>query len=212
MQEKMETYDALHKIDANENYMSDTDELYSDYEYNIKDEEKSLAFKMKNNNYKKISHSEKIKLLPKHVSEQRIERELLKYELKHYIPTKEKHNLKSFLRETMSLLKRYQCKAGGYYIEDYEWTVYENDFKNREVSSNDIYLENSIDKFDAKDYDTVLFMKRIIRILDSLSDDIDVTYEMEESKEDDLSWVYIIVEFKNGINKSKSNNSSLIGV
>ena len=181
MDKIMHEYDIRHRKESKENYESDD-------EHELTHDNKELAKKI-------YSETDNHKYLQEVISKRDIDKFLLKYELKYLELEPEKMSQELFIKKTLSLIKRYQCKAGGYGIEDYEWEIYKDDFKNYRLKDNEIYLENTIDKFNAKDYDTTLFLKRITRLLNTLSTDVDVSYKLKEVKDDDITWIYIIVMF-----------------
>jgi hypothetical protein len=205
MNKIMNDYNIEHGLAAEDNYMSDLDE--SDESSYLKNSElnKEFILNLHKLNYLTIDKTYKMNLLEKCLSDKKINRELLKYELINSIKYFQSENIKftriEFVKKALDLLKKYQCKAGGYFIEDDEWTIYKTDFKDEIVSENKLYLENSIDKNDAKDSDTFLFMERITLLLNALSKSINVSYKLKESKKDDLTWIYIMILFTS--NKKK---------
>lgn len=201
MEEIMKEYDELHQKDSECNYLSDSDsenDTKTETEIDIESRNKILANDL-HNNYENMSIEEKQKTLLKCMNIYGIGRELLKFELKNYIPISKYMNTDQFINTALRLMKRYQCKAGGFYLEDYEWTVYYNDFKNIDVASNEIYFENSLDKNNAKDNETIRYMDRITCLLNKIALNVTISYKFYESKNDDITWVFIKAKFKNNI-------------
>lgn len=133
-----------------------------------------------------MSLDEKIKLLNKISQEEFFDKQLLKYELKHYHP--KKHHFKNdteLIEYVIGVLDRYQWKTGGMYIEDDQWTI----SKDTEDTS-DIIFQNTIDIRDGYDNDTMNFMKSIVRILNE-STGFETTFNIKEHKEHSISRVYI---------------------
>jgi hypothetical protein len=200
MDKIMNDYNRSHIEDSENNYLSDD-------EITINLSNKEIADNLYNN-YENMTIKEKQETLLKCINPSGVGRELLKFELKHYKPEPTNMNKEEFINKVKELLNRYQHKACGFYIEDDEWDIYEDDFKDKELDNNELYFENSIDRDNAKNNDTLKFIVRTKRILNNIATNVKVRYELEESRKDDITWIYIIATF----DKSIRNNTIEIGL
>lgn len=69
--------------------------------------------------------------------------DLLKYELMNISPLRVQVNVESFIELAMFYLNRYQHKAGGFSLEDSDWTVYTSSNKKYDINDNIVIFENS---------------------------------------------------------------------
>lgn len=198
MEEIMKKYDELHKKDAMNNYANDSCVP-----------EQSIVANFLFNNLDKMSDKNKKEYLLKCFNQTDIKRELLRFELKNYTPIPKDLNADNFIKSALALLKRYQWKAGGFYLDDDDWNVYFDNENHDDKNYDYICFENSIDKFDAKDTDTILFLKRIRHILGNISTTAEVSYSMHESKNDDLVYVTVCAKVKAGYNKNEPNKAAI---
>lgn len=150
-----------------------------------------------NEHFNDMKLNDMIKLLQQCMTEKQIKKTLLEFEFKYIDVIKPRDlDLDEFVGNALKILKRYQCKAGGYYIEDTDWIVHRKDSVKYDVKNNEVLFENSVDKIDFLDNETQYFIKRIASILNGLSNDIDVDYDFSESKEDGITWVLIWCKHK----------------
>ena len=156
---------------------------------NIDDNKNALFL---NENLKKMNLEEKKSFLFKCVDEKTITKLLLKFELENLIPKKNNNlDLKEFSRIVKNLINRYQHNAGGYQLEDKEWNYYDSKSEDYSLEENEIIFENSIFEDNINDSETIDFINNLTNLLDKLSDNINVNYEMVKSKKESLVWILI---------------------
>ena len=131
-----------------------------------------------------------------------MKRILLEYELKNFKQNVDKvkeMTMDEFIKEATFLLNRYQCKAGGYHIEDCEWTMYTSetipDNGEHYVKDNEILFVNSIDNNDLENDEVDSYLNLLVDRLDSLADNIDVELRYSESEGTKPSWLRLWVTF-----------------
>ena len=145
-----------------------------------------------NKNLKKMNLEEKKSFLFKCVDEKTINKLLLKFELENLIPkTNNNLTLKEFSKLAKNIINRYQYNAGGYQLEDKEWNFYDTNSEDYSLDNNEILLENSIYEDNINDSETTGFIDNLTNLLNKLSDNIDVKYEMVKSKKESLVWTLI---------------------
>lgn len=186
---EMKMFNSMHSIDASNCYMSDEERDIRYFKKSLL-EPQSIA-KYIHKNYDRMDDCEKRLLLQKVLTSNRVNNELLKFELKYYQPTPVNMSLETFGKKAYRLLKRYQGKAGGFYIEDNEWALYDHTSEKYRLRKNKVIFENTIDILDSKDNETIKFIKRLVNKLNYLADNIEVSYDIIESNEDSLSRIYI---------------------
>ncbi len=165
------------------------------------DQKKSLANKiycnLNNENHSlEIDEMKKIVLVCMHPNE--IKSKLLHFELKYFEEEKKPMDLEEFKKQTISILQRYQSKAGGFRMEDIDWTLHTSNSDIYDMEENEILFENSINKCDYLDAETNSFLRLLIKRLSSLTDDIMVELRFVESEEDNLYWILLWCTHKNG--------------
>lgn len=180
---EMSYLNRLYKLDDYSHYEQD--------EYNKENTDE--ISKYIHTNFKKMNHTEKCKLLMKCLSEHKIDKELLLYEMEYYKPKKDNTiNLNQYAQYAQKLLSRYQWKAGGFKIEDKEWEIYTPDNQTKyHVKNNQLLMENSIARGNEKHKDFNQFMDNIVRILSNVSDNISVNYKCYECKKDSIVWIIL---------------------
>lgn len=172
--EDLSLYKFLHTVDIHSNYGVEPFEEKTD-------ENKMVLASYIHKNYDKMDVSEMRSIALKCLSEKKIKKILLEHELKYYNEKSKKMSLKEFITKTVSILDRYQCKAGGFYIEDTKWSVHDYTSEEHDVRENEVVFSNTIDKLDLEDNETQHYLKRIEKRLSNLSPDIDVeiTYNFD---------------------------------
>lgn len=184
---EMKLYNKMHEIASLRNYMIDSDE-FSVSINNLS--ERGLADYI-HNNFSTMEFREKKVLLSKCLSERKIDCELLKYELKYHKNIPEKYmSLRDFEKNAKKVLKRYQWKVGGCYIEDLDWISHKKGSKYL-LGKNQLILENTIDSSDANDNNFLQFMKKILYKLNNVSNNINVKLKYNISKKDSLTWILL---------------------
>jgi hypothetical protein len=174
MEHEMKIYNTLHQMEKYKNYspyLSSTNlqqsHEFADYIHNT---------------YNTLSDEEIKQLTLKCLSVNDCKHLLLLHELKyHQIQPKEHMTIDEFTKIALYYLNRYQCKAGGFFIEDTEWTV--------KQSQSEVLFENTVFYKYSNDYDTCLFLDLIINKLNSIAKNI--TVELREKNDSKI--IYILL-------------------
>lgn len=188
----MEAYNEQHRLERERCYDSDDDYSDEDSDYEVK----KVIAKFIRDKFDSLSEDEMRKIVIRCMSLKKVKSELLKFELKHYEQETNKNiNLQEFAAIAEKILNRYQGVAGGFKVEDFEWTQVERKTQylgnNFEVKKNEIVFLNSIDKLDKNDNELSLYLKRIVEYLDNISNKVDVRHVIKESPKDGLYWILI---------------------
>ena len=184
LKRELDTYVEAHVREASMNYG-----YYKDIEKENLQEKQKIAGYI-HNQYDTMDLNEIKKIAMQCVSEKKLRQILLEFELQYYVETPAPMSLDVFIKKAKAILDRYQCKAGGYYIEDMEWEIHRFDSTVYEVKDYNVLFVNSIDKTDKDDNETLRYMKQLAVRLNSLSNDITVDYEFREP-ENGLIWIEI---------------------
>jgi len=172
---KMKKYKHLHKINSVKNKYSNN---------------KKLATFINKNLYKMNNEEKKI-LISKCLSETEINKILLNFEMKNLDIKSEEMDLKTFQKKAEFYLLRYQHNAGGYLIEDREWIVYNSKSNDYNLDINSIVFENSLFESNLSDKETLEFINDLSILLNKISNNITVNYELLQSKKESLVWIII---------------------
>lgn len=183
MKINMKKWNDQHKLELNQNYGLDNG--------NSSNNDKHIMAQYIKNNFDKMNSDNMKNTLIKIINDKRTKNILLEYELKYLKLQPQNMTLDEFETAAQKILERYQCKAGGFYIEDRIWTVHKIDSTKHDVKENELLFENSVDKYDFDDNDTQKYLKRIVKKLDSLSNDIKIDYNYKSSKDDGIIWLFI---------------------
>ena len=184
-EKEMKIYSNLHKLEKLNNYKNkiprkgDKSEL-AEYIYE---------------NYEKMDDTEKSLLAIHCLDPHDIKRILLSFELENYYqPQLDKSlSLNDFLVQAQKVLRKYQCKGGGFLIDDHEWTVYKyNDQNKYDMQENELILENIIHLCDKDDTELDKYLNNIGRRLDSLTNNIDI--EISNVVHEKQKRIYIIIK------------------
>lgn len=160
-------YCALSKLDK-----------YSNYRNKIENKSDDNLGEFIYKNYDKMDDVEIKALAVKCLDINQAKSILLNYELENYKFTpKENMTLKEFSKKALYLLQRYQCKAGGFCIEDTVWAVYDNNCGYYDVKESELLFENTISIIDEHDLELCTYINNILKMLDSLSTNIKIKYK-----------------------------------
>ena len=171
-------YHVLHQLEVCKNY-----ELTNGNDKDESNNEELVTYI--HNNFDRMDEVEMGKLLLKCLGVNDIKKNLLAFEFKHYkrktVPTM---TLDHFEKIAFEIINRYQWKAGGYYIEDQEWTVHRPGSSEYDVKKNELLFENTIDKFDLDSEELDEFLSTLKEHLNSVAENIttDVRYKNELKK------------------------------
>lgn len=111
---------------------------------------------------------------------------LLNYELHTRILTSIDNNnvltLKEFEKKSINIFNRYQNRAGGFALEDRQWRVHTVLSNRYQVIENEILFENSVPLVDEEDRETNIYLKNIVKLLNTLSKNIVVELREKQRK------------------------------
>ncbi|CAH6421460.1 Hypothetical protein KVN_LOCUS276 [uncultured virus] len=179
---EMNLYNFLHKLDKLKNYNKDHSKIKN----------KNQLSRFLNDNYHSMTNEEKKILLNKCLTSEKINYLLLNFELKYFKPISKPMSLQEFTKETIKILNRYQCKAGGFFIEDNDWLICDNlNNNNYELKHNEVVFENTISIYDMDDSETQKYFKYLLNRLNNLCDDINVELRYIESNKDKIIWLLL---------------------
>jgi hypothetical protein len=180
--------------------MSDTNMNYYSHLHNI-EHQKTNMFKINDPDFANVLHtnfnlldsSEKKCYLNKILSDDAINQMLIQYDLENYVPnTEENMTLEIFAKKANEILKYYNFKL---YLkvkfEDKEWSLHNNDSNKYDLKNSELIFDNSVKRIHKYDKDTKHFLENIVRILDKLSKNIEITYYTIDEKAHDIVWVLI---------------------
>lgn len=115
---------------------------------------------------------------------------LLLFELEHYKETSVTCDLNKFKDKALSILKRYQYKAGGELIEDIDWVIHLDTSDQFNVLKNEILFVNTLPIYDYKD-DVLYYMELIKNRLDDISSNIDVKLKFKKDNSNKIYWIIL---------------------
>ena len=136
IEQEMKRYSLLHSLEKITNYQNNVTDNTNSHE---------LAEYI-HDNYHKMDEIELKIIALKCMDLNDFKRIILSYELRNFKPNQkiETMTLNKFKTHALKLLNRYQCKAGGFLIEDNEWCVHDNTSVKYEVEKNELLFENTI--------------------------------------------------------------------
>jgi hypothetical protein len=186
----IEEYNKRHLVELEKNYFVQE----NDINVNILMEREQIANKIRKN-FDNLSKDELIKFSNICSSEKEHKSKLLAYELKYYREKTRSMTLDQFKDKAIKILTRYQSKAGGFKLEDLDWSIYTIDNSDEEhtIMENELLFENTMCKCDEDDSETNKYLTLIVDQLKSLSDDIEI--ELRFNYEDNLIWVWIWITY-----------------
>lgn len=178
IEQELFTYNVLHQLEKFKNYN------LNDWNTNTLEQNTDSA-KYLHENMDKMDEIEMGNYLLKCIGPIEIKKQLLTFEFKNYkYELVDSMSLDEFTKKAIVLINRYQWKAGGYLIEDNEWTVYKTDFENSNynVKKYEVLFENTLDKSDLNDEETYDFINQLLKHLNSLCKNIKVEFKQEIEK------------------------------
>jgi hypothetical protein len=194
-EDEMKKYNLMHQL-----------EYYKNYDINNKgnDLESEDFANYLYNNYNKMDEIELKKNVLKCISLNNIKKVLLDFELSHhkFIPTK--MTLTDFLSKAKIIFNRYQGKAGGFLLEDNEWSVHESKSEEFYVKLNELLFVNTLDETDCDNYETEQYLKKLTRKLNTIAENIKVELRYKNEKKNCLVLIWAtdsekIIETKIGL-------------
>lgn len=139
-----------------------------------------------------MSMQEKRNFIQKVYTDKQVDRELLRYELKHYSPKVKCQSLEEMVNYTKKTLSRYQWRAGGFYIEDSEWEEHDENSPTFSVKEGEYLFLNSVDKKDAYELSFKKFLLLLEKHLNKATKKFRVKIMLEEKKS--ITFVYLYLK------------------
>lgn len=180
----MKIFNFMHNLD----WYSDEDAIDASSE-----KSKDLA-KFIYDNYHKMDDNEMKVIALKCIDIRDIKRILLNYELIHLEQKIQKMTLNEFTVKAMNLLSRYQGKAGGFLLEDNQWTLHRMSSTYYDVKENEILFENTMNKCDMEDQQTNEYLLNILKRLENISENMNI--ELRFKNRNKISHILIWVTDK----------------
>jgi hypothetical protein len=112
---------------------------------------------------------------------------LYTYDMHNYEYKNNDISLKDLANKIHHILKHYQYKSGGNYIEDIQWNVNKH-------SDNDVYFINTIQKKHV--CETKQYISDIVHKISNISDKYEITCKIKENKKKHICWIIIHVYVK----------------
>jgi hypothetical protein len=195
---EMRKYELLHKL-----------EKYTNYRNSINNKSKNDKRDLANHifkNYDTMDETEMRIMATKCLDANDFKKTLLLFELKHYKSNvKESITLNDFKIVAFNVFRRYQCKAGGFCIEDNEWTVYDSKTTKYDVNENEIVFENTINLVDVYDTESDEFLIYLVKRLGSIAKNIKVSLRQKHHKKSKVMTLLIWALDKNQVVQPKSS-------
>ena len=176
-------YNLLHSLEYYKNYANKK-------KHNTK-KNKNLANYIKNN-FTTMDEIELRKMALTCLSVNECKKIVLNHELTYYEsnPTNNM-TLDAFIKHAYYILNRYQSKAGGFLMEDIEWTLFTNDTTKYDVHENEILFENTISLCDFEDMETMEFLHKLEKRLGYVAKNIKINLRSHIDEKNKL--VYILL-------------------
>lgn len=133
------------------------------------------------------------------ISTQVLQERLLQHELTHFLPTPSNLDLTKFAQKAQDILLRYQSDPDAKLLDDNIWSLHTPTSTEYSVVNNEILFVNTIIKHHYDKSNTKQYIKHIIKQLNNLSPNINVTYERRYLKKDDLLWLMIWCSTENKV-------------
>lgn len=142
-------------------------------------------------NHLHLMTSEELRLFAmKCCNEKDFKKILLRYEMENYIETKNNDiSLDDFIKKVNKIIHRYHHKAGGYYLEDTIWTLHRAETSKYFLTKNKAIFENTLNKINADDIETNIFLELLLNRLNSISDNIKVKLRFKDNRKDKIYYV-----------------------
>lgn len=170
---EMKKYNLLHNLEKHNNYINNVRKK----PHTVK---KDLAEYIRSN-YDTMDETEMKIIAMKCLDVNEIKKTLLFYELKNYKRAPSTiMTLEKFKIHAVNIFNRYQCKAGGFCIEDNEWMVYDKSCIKYDVSENELLFENTICVVDNDDIETDIFITYLIKQLNHVATNIYTEFRQKQ--------------------------------
>ena len=188
----LKKYNILHHIDNNRFYRPIHHGKTENAEPDIGLNKQELASFIKNN-YNKLSYEEKKSLVLKCLDEKEINAILLRYEYYNdedlkpvkYMP------LNDALSAILKIINRYQSKAGGYVVEDVDWTVIRHTDDSEKVKDNQILLQNTVTINEKDDGELSEYLKELEYKLGKIAENITIDIRGITMEKEKIEYLHI---------------------
>lgn len=130
--------------------------------------------------FSSMTEQEMRQLIGKCLSITQIKHILLRYELKSYKSDPVEMSLDKFVHKAKKLISHYQCKAGGFKIEDIEWYIHRSNSTEYDVEEHEILFENTISKFHYYSPETQEYIDSLIKQLENIATNIEIEERYQE--------------------------------
>lgn len=173
---ELSDYNILHQLEKLKNYQLDNGNS------NTQETNTELASYL-HSNFDTMDEKEMAILLTRCLGINDIKKNLLAFEFKNYKRIPVKHmTLENFKNIALTIIDRYQWKAGGFKIEDKEWVIHTSESNDYEVKKYELLFENTLDKFDLDDEETDDFIDDLLKHLNSIAENINVEFRQKNDK------------------------------
>lgn len=168
-------YHILHQLESYKNYNKKISLMNT--------EDQTQLAEYIHNNYNTMDETEMKILALKCLEINSIKKILLSFELENYNEQPVEHlSLTDFMIKAQHILRRYQCKAGGFNVEDTEWIVHKTGSIEYDVMENEILFANTIAICDEEDDELEDYLNHILRRLNCIAKNIIVEIREDHGK------------------------------
>jgi len=151
-----------------------------------------LANEMKKDNINNIlNYKDRIFSL---LSEEYIKKIISEFEFYNITIDKEDMTFEEFVNKCVELLNRYTYTAGGFRLEDNEWTIFRKGAEKYDLHENEIIFENSVLTIYEDDYETTKFLNRLIELINNICDKYIISCAMVKCERSGISWILLVVK------------------
>lgn len=186
--QEMIKYNTLHRIDYLSNYKN---EIFK----NISDNESNMIANIIQQNLNNMSEIEIQQILCKCLNINYMKFLLLRYELIHYVDEiVEEMSIDDFINKTKHILCRYQSKAGGFLLEDIEWTLYRNCYDDFVINKNMALFVNTVSITNKDDNELIEYIDLLETRLNSIAKNIKVEIRSIVSIKDKIENILLWIE------------------
>lgn len=158
---------------------------YSKYNMHLDVDNSEQLSEYIHNNYSSMDRKEMETVALKLLSDNQLKHTLLKFELENYVPKEINMNKDTFVKTCHSILIRYQSKAGGFKIDDTEWST------DTDVEGCVAFL-NTVTKPNFVKEETQQYLKSLVNRLNNVATNYDV--ELKSDIYDGVVWVVIFAK------------------